>query len=59
MKLALGVSGCIADDQAAELVRLLQQEVISVHVLLTNSAQAFVGPLTLAVLTVQQVFPGI
>ncbi|MFB3141124.1 MAG: bifunctional phosphopantothenoylcysteine decarboxylase/phosphopantothenate--cysteine ligase CoaBC, partial [Candidatus Acidiferrales bacterium] len=55
MKIALGVSGCIAAYKAAELVRLLQQEGLSVQVVMTKSAQEFVRPLTFAALTGQKV----
>lgn len=55
MKIALGVSGCIAAYKAAELVRRLQQEGTEVQVILTRSAQEFVTPLTFAALTGQKV----
>ena len=58
MKIALGVSGCIAAYKAAELVRLLQQEGLSVQVVMTKSAQEFVRPLTFAALTGQKVITG-
>lgn len=55
MKVALGVSGCIAAYKAAELVRRLQQERIEVQVILTRSAQEFIAPLTFAAITGQKV----
>lgn len=55
MRVALGVSGCIAAYKAAELVRLLQQEEIEVQVVMTRHAQEFVTPLTFAALSGQKV----
>ncbi|MGH9862368.1 MAG: bifunctional phosphopantothenoylcysteine decarboxylase/phosphopantothenate--cysteine ligase CoaBC [Candidatus Acidiferrales bacterium] len=55
MKIVLGVSGCIAAYKAAELVRLLQQEGLSVQVVMTAHAQEFVRPLTFAALTGEKV----
>jgi phosphopantothenoylcysteine decarboxylase/phosphopantothenate--cysteine ligase len=55
MKVVLGVSGCIAVYKAAELVRLLQQEGLSVQVAMTAHAQEFVRPLTFAALSGQKV----
>src|ERR1035437_6860975 len=55
MRVALGVSGGVADYKAAELVRKLQQEGIDVQVVMTRSAQEFVTPLTFAALTGQKV----
>ncbi|MGH9862059.1 MAG: bifunctional phosphopantothenoylcysteine decarboxylase/phosphopantothenate--cysteine ligase CoaBC, partial [Candidatus Acidiferrales bacterium] len=55
MKVVLGVSGCIAAYKAAELVRLLQQEGLSVQVVMTAHAQEFVRPLTFAALTGEKV----
>ena len=49
--IALGVTGSIAAYKAAELVRLLRAEGADVVVMLTQSAGAFVGPLTFAALT--------
>lgn len=48
---ALGVTGSIAAYKAVELLRLLRAEGADVVVLLTPSAQAFVGPLTFAALS--------
>lgn len=55
MKVALGVTGCIAAYKAAELVRLLQQEQIEVQVIMTRHAQEFVAPLTFAALSGKKV----
>src|SRR6202049_111772 len=55
MRVALGVSGGVAAYKAAELVRKLQQEGIDVQVLMTESAQEFITPLTFAALTGQKV----
>lgn len=55
MKVALGVTGCIAVYKAAELVRRLQQESIEVQVVMTRHAQEFVTPLTFAALSGQKV----
>ncbi len=48
MRIALGVSGGIAAYKAAELVRLLQDKGLDVHVVMTRSAREFVTPLTFA-----------
>src|ERR1700674_793842 len=55
MRVALGVSGGVAAYKAAEMVRRLQQEGIDVQVIMTESAQEFVTPLTFAALTGQKV----
>lgn len=55
MKIALGVSGCIAAYKAAELVRQLQQEGITVQVVMTRHAQEFIRPLTFAALSGEKV----
>jgi len=49
--IALGVTGSIAAYKAVELVRLLRAEGAEVAVLLTPSAQRFVGPLSFAALS--------
>ncbi len=46
MKIALGVTGCIAAYKAVEVMRMLQKAGVSVHVILTRAAARFVGPLT-------------
>ncbi len=48
---ALGVTGSIAAYKAVELLRLLAAEGADVVVILTHSAQQFVGPLTFAALS--------
>ena len=58
MKVALGVSGCIAAYKAAELVRALQQEGLRVQVVMTAHAQEFVRPLTFAALSGEKVITG-
>ena len=55
MKIALGVCGGVATYKAAELVRRLQQEGLEVQVVMTQSAQEFIAPLTFAALTGQKV----
>ncbi|HWF13969.1 MAG TPA: bifunctional phosphopantothenoylcysteine decarboxylase/phosphopantothenate--cysteine ligase CoaBC [Candidatus Acidoferrales bacterium] len=55
MRVALGVSGGVAAYKAAELVRKLQQDGIEVQVIMTDSAQEFITPLTFAALTGQKV----
>jgi phosphopantothenoylcysteine decarboxylase/phosphopantothenate--cysteine ligase len=47
----LGVSGGIAAYKAAELVRLLVKQGVSVHVVMTANAQQFVTPLTFQALS--------
>ena len=53
--IVLGVSGGIAAYKAAELVRLLTDRGHEVQVVMTDSAQRFVGPLTFASLTGRKV----
>lgn len=55
MKVVLGVSGCIAAYKAAELVRRLQEEGLTVQVVMTAHATEFVRPLTFAALSGQKV----
>jgi phosphopantothenoylcysteine decarboxylase / phosphopantothenate---cysteine ligase len=50
-RIALGITGSIAAYKAVELLRLLQAEGADVRVLMTPSATAFIGPLTLATLS--------
>lgn len=47
----LGITGCIAAYKSAELLRLLQKQGFEVQVVLTENAQKFVTPLTLATLS--------
>jgi phosphopantothenoylcysteine decarboxylase/phosphopantothenate--cysteine ligase len=46
MRVALGVSGCIAAYKAVEVLRGLQKRGARVQVLMTRHAREFVGPLT-------------
>ena len=52
----LGVSGGIAAYKSVEILRLLTQAGASVRVIMTRSAQWFVGPLTFEALSGQPVF---
>jgi phosphopantothenoylcysteine decarboxylase/phosphopantothenate--cysteine ligase len=58
MKVALGVCGGIAAYKAAEIVRLLQERDLRVQVVMTDSAQEFVRPLTFAALSGEKVITG-
>ena len=55
MKIALGVTGCIAAYKAIEVMRGLQKAGVTVQVVLTRSAQKFVAPLTFESLSGQKV----
>lgn len=55
MKIALGVTGCIAAYKAIEVMRGLQKLGISVQVVMTRSAREFVTPLTFEALSSQNV----
>jgi phosphopantothenoylcysteine decarboxylase / phosphopantothenate---cysteine ligase len=55
LKVALGVTGCIAAYKAIEVMRGLQKEGVSVQVVLTRSATRFVAPLTFEALSSQDV----
>ena len=55
MKIALGVTGCIAAYKAIEVMRGLQKAGVSVQVVLTRSAAQFVTPLTFESLSAQNV----
>jgi len=55
MRVALGVTGCIAAYKAAELVRQMNQRNLEVQVVMTRHAQEFVAPLTFAALSGQKV----
>ncbi|HEX5731326.1 MAG TPA: bifunctional phosphopantothenoylcysteine decarboxylase/phosphopantothenate--cysteine ligase CoaBC [Blastocatellia bacterium] len=46
MKIALGVTGCIAAYKAVEVLRGLQKRDVTVQVVMTRHAAEFVGPLT-------------
>lgn len=54
-RILLGITGGIAAYKAAELVRRLQDAGASVRVVMTESAQAFITPLTLQALSGQPV----
>lgn len=55
MKVALGITGCIAAYKAIEVMRGLQKAGISVQVILTRSGAQFVTPLTFESLSAQNV----
>jgi phosphopantothenoylcysteine decarboxylase/phosphopantothenate--cysteine ligase len=55
MKIALGVTGCIAAYKSIEVMRGLQKAGVSVQVILTRSAAEFVTPLTFEALSAQNV----
>ncbi len=55
MKVALGVTGCIAAYKAVEIMRGLQKAGVSVQVILTRSGAQFVSPLTFESLSGQNV----
>jgi len=50
-KIILGVTGAIAAYKACELTRLFVREGYAVHVVMTEHARAFVGPLTFSTLS--------
>jgi phosphopantothenoylcysteine decarboxylase / phosphopantothenate---cysteine ligase len=51
VKIALGITGCIAAYKAIEVMRGLQKAGVSVQVVLTRSAAEFVAPLTFEALS--------
>jgi phosphopantothenoylcysteine decarboxylase/phosphopantothenate--cysteine ligase len=51
MRILLGITGCIAAYKSAELLRLLQKSGCDIHVVMTENAQNFVTPMTLATLS--------
>ena len=55
-KLLLGVTGSIAAYKAALLIRLLVKQGAEVQVIMTDSATAFITPLTLSTLSKRPVF---
>ncbi len=55
MRIALGVTGCIAAYKAIEVMRGLQKAGLSVQVILTRAAREFVTPLTFEALSTQSV----
>ena len=58
MNVALGVTGCIAAYKAIEIMRGLQKAGVAVQVILTQSAEQFVTPLTFEALSGQRVITG-
>jgi phosphopantothenoylcysteine decarboxylase/phosphopantothenate--cysteine ligase len=59
MRIVLGVGGGIAAYKSAELVRALQKREHEIQVVLTESAQQFVTPLTFAALSGRKVITGL
>jgi phosphopantothenoylcysteine decarboxylase/phosphopantothenate--cysteine ligase len=55
VKIALGVTGCIAAYKAIEVMRGLQKAGATVQVILTRAARRFVSPLTFEALSTQSV----
>ncbi len=55
MNAVLGVGGGIAAYKSAELARVLQERGVRVQVVMTDAAQQFITPLTLAALTGRKV----
>ena len=55
-KILLAISGSIAAYKGCELVRYLVQEGASVRVVMTENAKKFVSPLTLSVLSCEDVY---
>ncbi len=55
MKIALGITGCIAAYKAIEVMRGLQKAGVSVQVVLTRAASEFVTPLTFESLSARNV----
>jgi phosphopantothenoylcysteine decarboxylase/phosphopantothenate--cysteine ligase len=58
LRVIVAVTGGVAAYKAAELVRLLQQNKVDVHVVMTRAAQEFVRPLTFSSLTGHKVITG-
>jgi len=52
----LGVTGCIAAYKACEVLRELQRHEVDVHVVMTEAATRFVGPMTFEALSRHPVF---
>lgn len=51
MRIALGVTGCIAAYKAAEIVRAFTKKKIEVDVIMTKNASSFIAPLTFQTLS--------
>lgn len=58
-KVTVGVSGGIAAYKALDLVRALQQASLDPHIVMTESAERFVTPLTFAAITGHKVITGL
>lgn len=58
MKIALGVTGCIAAYKAVEVMRGLQKAGVTVQVVMTRSARRFLSPLTFEALSGEPVLTG-
>ena len=58
-KIILGISGSIAAYKAATLCRLLIKSGAEVRVLMTESAAAFISPLTLSTLSKNDVYSSV
>lgn len=58
MKVALGVTGCIAAYKSIEVMRGLQKLGVEVQVVMTANASRFVGPLTFQSISAQPVITG-
>ena len=59
MDVVLGVGGGIAAYKSAELARAMMERGLRVHVVMTQSAQQFITPLTFAALTGNKVITGL
>ncbi len=55
-RVVLGVTGCIAAYKACEVLRELQRRGVDVHVVMTDAATRFVGPMTFEALSGHPVF---
>ncbi|MEW5807039.1 MAG: bifunctional phosphopantothenoylcysteine decarboxylase/phosphopantothenate--cysteine ligase CoaBC [Acidobacteriota bacterium] len=55
MRIALGVTGCIASYKAAEIVRALVRRNVEVDVIMTQHATSFISPLTFQTLSRKRV----
>jgi phosphopantothenoylcysteine decarboxylase/phosphopantothenate--cysteine ligase len=55
-KIVLGITGSIAAYKSAMLVRLLVKQGVEVKVVMTKSAESFITPLTLSVLSKKEVY---
>ncbi|MDD2353432.1 MAG: flavoprotein, partial [Atribacterota bacterium] len=56
INIVIGITGGIAAYKSAELIRLLKKEGHSIKVMMTNNAERFITPLTLAVLSENRVY---